>query len=698
MRYIAKKILLISFAGMLISGAVGCKKESAENNGQAKATPATMSWQADVDESTRQFRNIYKKARTLQQEKDYENAYNLYKMLDSNYGILYDFVLFNRAEVAKNIPDEASVISDLKTLITKYPDSPLVDLATYSLGQSYVRIKDDENAAKYFKETIKKYPQTDYAVASSYYLAEILAKEPGKKNEAVEKFTYYLKETPEGKFAVNCASAILKLKGNESLSKQEQELIGLAYYHGGQYGEAIKYLKDHFNERTWYALGKSYQLQGKKDDSIQLFSRAINSFNGLDPEEIDNAVKATALMKGNSFDAWNYCQKTFPSQADIAIYFKAQKLYDNQALGLYQKIVAEFPQSRYAPEANWVIFWSAFNSGNYDKAIEQGKLHSKNYPDSKSLSRIVFWVGKAYERKGQKDMAINVYEKLASKIFGDYYSYRAQGRLNELKYNKPDNQWKTYPVDYNYDVSWSPPLPVSYEYIETLYGNKVTELIYLGDIESAKKIIGNNVDPRLEGYFTLKDGLISRSIVIVRDSQQEHILKPPGREKSWELLYPLHFSDLIKQHAAKNSIDPLLAQALTREESYFNHQAVSSSNARGLMQLIPSTANAVARWEKLSSFSQLDLFKPEINVRLGSRYLKYTHDTFSGNSMLAVAAYNGGPGNVNKWLRTIPSNDWDQFVENIPLSETRNYVRKVFRSYWAYREIYTGTPVLISNK
>lgn len=669
---------------------ISCKKDNANDVNKAQASETKPTWKRDVDSNTQQFRNIYKKARQLHSEKNYKDAYDLYSVLDKNYAILYDFVLFQRADVAKNIPDEASVIKDLTTLISDYPKSPLIDAAIYSLGQAYVRINDDENVEKTFTELINKYPDSTYSIAANYYLGELQAKSPQKIKKAISHFELYLKEAPDGKFAVNSAEAIIKLKGEDNLTPRDKELVGVAFYHGGDYKKAIKYLVQVFNENTWYALGKSYQLTAQTTSAIEIFKKALNTFTGLDPEEVDNAIKATARIKGNTFDAWKYCQQAFPKQADVALYFQADRLYVNQALPYYQKIVDNYPDSRYAPESNWVLFWNAFSNKQYDNAIARGKLHAKSYPSSNSLSRIVYWVGKAYERKGENSKAIKVYEKMTNRFLGDYYTYRAKGRLDELKYNKSDNMWTTIPYGYSYSSSWTPPVPIDYEDISILYGNKFAELLYLDDIDSLNYILPDKVDPRLDSYFHLRNDLKSKAIVVLRDNQEDSIKKPPGYEKAWELLYPLHFSETIKANAAKNSIDPLLVQALTREESYFNHQAVSSSNAKGLMQLIPSTATAVAGWEKLSSFSQFDLFKPEINIRLGTRYLKYTHDTFSGNSMLAVAAYNGGPGNVKKWLNSLSTDDWDQFVENIPLSETRNYVRKVFRSYWAYRDIYAS--------
>jgi soluble lytic murein transglycosylase len=133
-----------------------------------------------------------------------------------------------------------------------------------------------------------------------------------------------------------------------------------------------------------------------------------------------------------------------------------------------------------------------------------------------------------------------------------------------------------------------------------------------------------------------------------------------------------------------------LVQAVARQESYFNPMAVSSSNAMGLMQLLPSTAQGVAQWEKMSGFSTATLFNPDVNVKLGSRYLRYLHQKFNGNSMPAVGGYNGGPGAIERWIKASPhfNADADLFIESIPYTESRNYIKEVFSHYWNYRSLY----------
>lgn len=112
------------------------------------------------------------------------------------------------------------------------------------------------------------------------------------------------------------------------------------------------------------------------------------------------------------------------------------------------------------------------------------------------------------------------------------------------------------------------------------------------------------------------------------------------------------------------------------------------------MQLIPSTANSVAQWEKLPSpMAQAQLFTPAINIQLGTRYMAYLQETFS-HEALATGSYNGGPGAMKRWLasRKAPNPqltaDWDYFIESIPYEQTRTYIKEVFSHYWNYRSLW----------
>lgn len=147
------------------------------------------------------------------------------------------------------------------------------------------------------------------------------------------------------------------------------------------------------------------------------------------------------------------------------------------------------------------------------------------------------------------------------------------------------------------------------------------------------------------------------------------------------LLYPFPYRGLIEREAARNDLDPLLVVSVIRVESGFEPEARSGVGARGLMQLMPSTAAWVARKAALSDFSTERLEDPETNIRIGCYYLGYLRRQFPGELRLMLAAYNGGEGNVAKWRRAPDAVD-------AAFPETRTYVKRGLRTYRMYRLLY----------
>ena len=154
-----------------------------------------------------------------------------------------------------------------------------------------------------------------------------------------------------------------------------------------------------------------------------------------------------------------------------------------------------------------------------------------------------------------------------------------------------------------------------------------------------------------------------------------------------EVALPLKHEDVIRQQAADKGLDPSLIAAVIYAESHFRDQT-SSAGARGLTQLTPATARYIARKSGGTAFEQGDLGTPQINISYGSFYLRYLLDRYGGNEVLAIAAYNGGEGNVDRWIQQARTSDRRFRVDEIPFSETREYVKRVQAAKRQYRDIY----------
>ncbi|HEV3036031.1 MAG TPA: lytic transglycosylase domain-containing protein [Solirubrobacteraceae bacterium] len=153
------------------------------------------------------------------------------------------------------------------------------------------------------------------------------------------------------------------------------------------------------------------------------------------------------------------------------------------------------------------------------------------------------------------------------------------------------------------------------------------------------------------------------------------------------LALPLSDASIIRRQAAEKRLDPALIAAVIYAETKFEPRP-SSAGAEGLMQILPSTAYYLARLSGGSSFTASDLSEPSVNVAYGSYYLRYLLDHYGGNEMLAVAAYNGGETNVDRWVAQADAAGRQLSVQEIPFSETREYVQRVLGAQRAYRATY----------
>jgi soluble lytic murein transglycosylase len=154
-----------------------------------------------------------------------------------------------------------------------------------------------------------------------------------------------------------------------------------------------------------------------------------------------------------------------------------------------------------------------------------------------------------------------------------------------------------------------------------------------------------------------------------------------------EVTLPLRHDDIIRQQARDKGVDPALIAAVIYEESKFRDQT-SHAGARGLMQITPRTADFIAHRSGGTSFQQGDLATPQINIAYGTYYLRYLIDRYDGNEALAIAAYNAGETNVDRWVRAAGGAGHFDVDDDIPFPETRHYVHGVQKHRKQYRDKY----------
>lgn len=162
-----------------------------------------------------------------------------------------------------------------------------------------------------------------------------------------------------------------------------------------------------------------------------------------------------------------------------------------------------------------------------------------------------------------------------------------------------------------------------------------------------------------------------------------------GRKAVLEFMYPLKYSEFVEDSSEKYGLDSYLVYAVIRTESKFKEKAVSEAGAKGLMQLMEETASECNEKGGFGYNIPEDIFDPEVNITLGCYYLNRLIEGYGGDISLAITAYNGGTGNVKKWLSDSELSDGDGGLLDIPFEETKGYVDKVLLTYNKYKEIYS---------
>ncbi|HEV8153301.1 MAG TPA: lytic transglycosylase domain-containing protein [Solirubrobacteraceae bacterium] len=168
------------------------------------------------------------------------------------------------------------------------------------------------------------------------------------------------------------------------------------------------------------------------------------------------------------------------------------------------------------------------------------------------------------------------------------------------------------------------------------------------------------------------------------------LLQPFADKAVRELALPLRHDDVIRQQAADKNLDPALIAAVIYAESRFRNGQTSSAGALGLMQVTPATARDIARRSGGTRFVIGDLADPQVNISYGAYHLRYLLDRYGGNEAFAIAAYNAGEGNVDRWIAAARADGRALTPDAIPFPETRHYVDRVLAARQQYRDSYAG--------
>lgn len=461
------------------------------------------------------------------------------------------------------------------------------------------------------------------------------------------------------------AEALEALARLDRRTSSDWEVEGLCLYHRGLYTKALPALRRSSSPRSCYVEARCY----RRLRSMGKYAAALEKTLRSEPRDLWWAKAAFALARER----------------------------EKEAGSILERVAAHAERTEDRGQALWTLAWRALRND----APAQAGLFLENYLSLEENAvlrweerlRAEFWLADALAAQGRREESLERFARIAEDFPDHYYGVRSRLRL--ARASKLEESPLPLPPIHETEAGRNPMLLSLSDGVETLR--------WLGLLDEARLWLGLLLEekPGDADLWLLKTRLEAEvGDVRVALSAFNQAAAQPGMtlralhgrisEDTMRAMYPLLFWDSIVSHARARRLDPLLVAAVIQQESSFDPRAVSRSGARGLMQLMPGTGRQIAR--KLKEPYRLALlYEPDKSIDFGTEYLAGMLKRFDGRVELALAAYNGGPNRAARWWRELGSEDVEVFVDDIPLGETRRYVKRVTTHYERYRRLY-GKP------
>ena len=628
---------------------------------------------AAIKNSNNRAYTLYKQGLNFYLKNDYQNAYYNFSKISALSG-LYDISLLKQGFCALNSGDKRTAYQKFKYLSFFSNNIHITPVALYQAALINMEHKKYSYAYKKFKKLYKKYPQSDYKKAAAYQLG-LLFKDKNPRL-AKEYFIEYLEYAPSGRYSLSAIKYIDELK--LFLTNDEKCIVANALFENQKYSGVISITKDLNTSHALLLCARAYEQRGDNKNALNYYTKAlVNADDKISEKDIATAV--SKCIRLSNLSAKETCatllKATKKTAAYPAVLFEyASYLPKISSIKCYETIYKKYPNSYQAAQSLWNVFLYTYKNGYPAKAKELAQEYLNNYSNKKSTPAMKFWHAKILLDERKAIQAKQEFKELIKTEPDSYYAYVSYNLLNGV--HTPFNTFNYGKIGNFYSFSNND--------LKQIFNEDKTLVLVaqLNDIELLK--IFRLHDDFALSYIARLENNLPYSVFLARKALGELSVKPQHKDARYKLAYPLVYQDIINKYSDKYSQNPYLMLALIREESTFNRHAQSAVGAVGLMQLMPSTASSLG----LGEAQMLDMYNPEVNINLGIKYFSYLKNMFEDSEMLAVLSYNGGPSNVSRWSGKLDELDFNEFVEDIPYSETQNYIKRVFGSYWNYIRIY----------
>lgn len=464
---------------------------------------------------------------------------------------------------------------------------------------------------------------------------------------------------------------------------EAQAGIGAAFYFNGEYANTVSYLAPLHPEGATPA---------SAEGAAQRLYYLTEAYRHLNDD--------TAMLEAVRELGEKYPQSPWRLKALITAGNRYLLTQDRaQYVPLYEAAANSFPGDSSAALCHWRVAWAAWLDHSPNRVVLL-KEQVEKFPADTHVSDALFFLGRAAEEDSGFAAARAYYERLDRFFPHYYYSGLARGRLADPKLASVREDpvvraWLEKTADATHSSAVSAEIIASPNEATRQRIDRGRMLIASGLTTQAVEELEFGAKQSGE-QPTLLAMELSRAMPtpylgmrIMKKFSGDYLSLPfeKASRAFWEMLFPLPYQDSLTASATARDLDPYAVAGLIRQESEFNPGA-RSAFAYGLMQLVPATGKALGRREGIRVSSAGMLFDPGLNIRLGTEYLRTELNQWEGDWVKTLAAYNAGPSRVREWLNQYGYGDSAEFIENIPFSETRDYVQAVLRNGQVYRELY----------
>jgi soluble lytic murein transglycosylase len=579
-----------------------------------------------------------------------------------------DYRAYFAAQKAFDSGDFKQAADSLKPIWSFEPVSPLLGRAAVLAARCFEQLGAFADALQLLRDHAERLPQPegwlllarnaeaagDNAGAAAYYQRIFFdyptSNEAADAKTALTRLKAILAENfPPAMPQVRLERAARLARGGQA-ARAREEYASMASDFGGLERDLARVRADADNFRALEAL----RVTSAEADAERLFSMHAAARRAKMPEQSRAAVDEL----GRRYPKSRWRLKALISEANDHLIRNEISEYEP----LYRTCYQEFRNEPEAAYCHWKVAWASYLRREGKDMFEE---HLRLFPQSDKASAALYYLGRRAELVSR--YPLSYYSTLSRQI-----TKRSQPKL---------------------DFEPSQAMKARLKRAQDLEAAELPEWAEL-ELQWAAQNEANSYPAAIALAETAsRRGAYDVSIRYIKRFAPGYLTIPieAAPDRFWKLAFPLPYRTALESNSRTRGLDPYIVAALIRQESEFDPKAISSAKAYGLTQVLPSVGRQFSRRVGITRFSPSMLFQPEINLKLGTYYLKSLLDQQNGSWEQTLASYNAGKRRADDWATWASFREPSEYIETIPFTETRNYIQIVLRNAHVYRRLYGVT-------